>query len=410
MTTGPSRRGACGIWACVVLACGPAQEESCPDLCVEVREFVDVDDGWLGGVRAADFDGEERTDLVLEGTNGGGVEVRYGTNGLRVGDTVSDAADRASIGDLDRDGRPDIVVPETDANLFAVLFGVSDGAERVETPGPVDTVAVADFFGENTDALASIACDGTVACTATTWRSEGRSLVRVVESTLPGHTRPSVAVPGDFDGDGDADLAYGLGVGEEAVHVAFGDGSGSFGDPVAVPVGAEPEPGVLPFAGYDALVTSVRTAGGGLRVQVHTLEERAPRERFSWTIESETPAEIGVGLTTGVRPLAADVNEDGHLDLVLADKWIHAREGDYCVLTVLTVLLGAGDGGFEDPKTLTLNETCGDTQAVAGGLLMSSVLANLQDGSPGIVVGQPDYDTTASSVAGLLVVSVATGP
>ncbi len=194
------------------------------------------------------------------------------------------------VADLNRDGRLDLVAPHQDLPNLAVFLENEDGSfggglDLVVGEGPRH-LTIEDF---NRDGYGDIA----VAC----WGSgtidvilgnAGGATAEIVRSTAGQH--PTFVAPGDFDADGLPDLAV----------ADFGDPDSALG---------------LPGNGAVAIL---RGSGDGNFTQIG----RYPTG----------------GSASCVR--ACDLNEDGRLDLVVANY----------LPTTLSVFLGSGDGTFSGPQ------------------------------------------------------------
>lgn len=143
--------------------------------------------------------------------------VRFGSpKTFRTGDVPSSLA----TGDLDRDGKPDVVVADRlGANL---CLGVGDGTVLTPRRFPGAThLSVGDF---NNDGVPDVLSAGYYALVVLMGDGKGG-----VSATNTGRTYyPRSLGCGDFNGDGNLDMAEAMDSGRE-LSVGFGTGSGAFG-------------------------------------------------------------------------------------------------------------------------------------------------------------------------------------
>ena len=238
-------------------------------------------------IGVADLDGDGRPDLAATRTETG-AEGRGTISFYRgVGDGSFEAPVRTAagyaptglvVGDFNRDGRPDVVVANGGASSLSVLIGTGDGGFLPRAPEPPS--------------------------------------VRVGDA-------PTAIVAADLDGDGREDLATANGVSND-LSVLLGV-AGGYSDVTAYPVG--PFPASLVAADLDGdgrldLVADDRLLLGG----------------------DGGLFEAGPGLPAGHRPLAVaagDLNGDGRTDLAIADA------GDFGALNgAVALFINGGVAGF----------------------------------------------------------------
>ncbi len=200
------------------------------------RPSLTVDAG--NSLVAADFDGDGRTDLVVDECGGGAFFLSNGDGTFAPPRSFAGGATSAclyvrsasNVGDLNGDGFPDLVQTWSYKSLgFGVRVLLGDGR------GNFTLAAGSNFF-----------------------------------NVLPGGPR-SVAIR-DFDGDGFADVAVGA---QDSVAVMRGDGTGSLGPPAYFPasapyavIGADFDGDGRPdlMSSFGNLLTNTCRAGGFERV------------------------------------------------------------------------------------------------------------------------------------------------
>lgn len=216
-------------------------------------------------VRAADLDADGHVDLIVDHRAGEGLLILRGTGGgtFESAGTLVDAGGDPyrgmAIGDLNEDGRLDLVTPN---------------------PNSVGLVLTSQ---------ASTLPNG--------------------QHTLETEAGPFAVDVGDFNGDGLLDIVAGLDEGSSLVQVFFGDGGGRFREAEGSPFRPAPGPKMITVGDFngdgtdDAAIacwnaeTVLLLLGGADSIRT----TRIPDAEDSWG------------------PTAADLNEDGVDDLVIPD-------------------------------------------------------------------------------------------
>jgi dienelactone hydrolase len=248
-----------------------------------------------GSVATADLNKDGKLDLVVPDTGSGTVSVLLGNGDgtfkapitYTVGHGRNFQFFQVAIGDLNGDGNPDFVVSDFDDNYVSVFLGNGDGTFKSGMIYAVGThptdVVVADLNG-----------DGKLDLAVTNQNSSNNGYLPGTVSVLLGNgdgtfqshidfdtgQDPNWVTVGDFNGDGKLDLAVIDGQGNaytSAVVILLGKGDGTF-----------QMTGTYPLS------------------------------------------------TNGVSGTAADFNGDGKLDLAVADN-----------IGLLSIFLGNGDGTFQ---------------------------------------------------------------
>ncbi|HUE21106.1 MAG TPA: VCBS repeat-containing protein, partial [Bryobacteraceae bacterium] len=192
-------------------------------------------------------------------------------------------------------------------------------------PGP-NAIAVADFNGDGHLDQAAVGFGEAVVYILL---GEGNGRFRQVEA-IPVGLNPVSIVTGDFNGDGNPDLAVGS---EGAVSVLIGNGDGTFQAPVTY----------LKNVGNATAITSGDFNGDGKLDLAVAIGNNNYVYELPGNGDGTFAAPIKV--FANADPFfvtAADLNGDGKLDLVVVNQ--------AGVNSVLSILLGNGDGTFSKPK------------------------------------------------------------
>jgi hypothetical protein len=262
---------------------------------------------------------------------------------------LSGSPTAVSVGDLDNDGKLDLVVANSDAGTVDVLLGKGDGSFRpavhytaCKTPA---FVVLGDFDGDgNLDVAVADQADNTISVLL--GRGDG-TLQRAV--TYKGVAGPAYVVVGDFNSDGHPDLAVAAALGK-SVAVLLNKGDGTFDEAVSYAVGIGPRSLTLAdFNGDGRLDLASANSDGTVSIMLGKGNGR---------FQSAVTFDAGSGSLSALA--AGDFNADGKPDLAIADS----------SASNVSVLLGNGDGTFQagvnysvgnSPTSLALADVNGDS-------------------------------------------------
>jgi hypothetical protein len=223
--------------------------------------------------------------------------------------TESDAYSVA-IGDLNGDGKSDLVNTNNGDNTVSVFISKGDGSlqAKVDYPsgGQPRKVAIGDLNGDGHPDLATANDDNSVSVLI----NKGDGSFRPKVDYPVGNQPFSVAI-GDLNGDGKPDLAT-ANFGENTVSVLVNNGDGSFRAKMDYPTGRVPASvaiGDLNGDGAPDLATANDTDSVSVLVNKGDGSFRA---KVNYAITSE-PASVAIG----------DLNGDGQPDLVIANDEGH---------------------------------------------------------------------------------------
>ncbi|MER8185835.1 FG-GAP-like repeat-containing protein [Kitasatospora sp. NPDC094015] len=287
-----------------------------------------------------------------------------------------------AIGDLDNDGKPDLVTAVRSEGV-AVFLGSGGGSFGAVTKYPAPRTVSSVFLGSavirdvNGDGHQDVVSQDARGNVALVWLGDGSGALgagaKVELNPTPGcdttGDNPCVArfptgiAVGDFDADGTPDLAT-SDANTDNVSVVLGNGDGTFGAATQFALGGATNPQGIAAAdldgdGHPDLVTADSSAG--------TLSVLRGDGTGGFGAASSVPA----GVTLPSRVELADVDQDGRLDAVVVAPGSPGH---------VAVLLGDGAGGFGTANVLS-----------AGTNLSSASVADLNgDGHPDLVVASAD--------------------
>jgi hypothetical protein len=230
-----------------------------------------------------------------------------------------------AVGDLNGDGKRDIVTANQVGNNISVLLGTGTGTFGVATDIPVGNHPLSVALGDvNGDGKLDIATANSVSNNVSVLLGNGDGTFGAVTNFATG-TYPFCVAIGDLSGDGKPDLVV-VNCNSFSVSVLLGDGAGSFGSRADYPTGMYPNSvaigdlngdGKLDLAvsnsSYNSVGIFLGTGGGAF----------GPMQQYGTATQP-----VSVALK--------DLNGDGKLDLATANNTGGSA----------TVMLGDGSGGF----------------------------------------------------------------
>ncbi len=266
-----------------------------------------------------------------------------------------------AVGDVNRDGRPDVAVAETGTGRVRVLVGGSTGfgTSFFSTMGTAPiAVAIADFDGDGKPDLASANSGSNNVSIA---RGNGDATFGTAVNFAAG-TSPFALAAGDFDRDGHLDLAVANNGGSN-ISILLGQGNGTFAAPVNHSTASGPY----------SVATGDVDGDGRLDLAVANFNANTVSVLRG---NGDGTFQAAVNFTAGQGPSSAalaDLDGDGRVDLAVSNYKTNN----------VSILLGNGDGTF-DPSV-----------QYAAGLAPSSVAAGdlNADGVVDLVTSNTDAGT-----------------
>jgi len=321
----------------------------------------------INGIATADLNGDGNLDMVQAGGGTGvGITVMLGSAhgvfgaptsvAVGCGDANRGGVSYIALGDVNGDGKVDVVANMTNAgggcpnNEVAVLLGTGKGKFKkpayysTGTTQQSNSITLADLRGDGRLDILTSNGDGSLSVLLN--NGSGKYGAANVINGASGSEAGSIVV-GDFNNDGKLDVAL-TNYSGTAINVLLGNGNGTFGDPISTPSGINPiglAAGDFNGDGKLDLALTSWDASGELTIftgngnGAFTAGASYP---FSWTqcypSGGANPYWLG----------AADLNQDGKLDLAVAVQYSacdteYSGENSWGAALVYT---GNGDGTF----------------------------------------------------------------
>ncbi len=304
------------------------------------RTAIDFDAGQRPpAITSGDLNSDGRTDLVVPSPGADEIIVFLGnSNGVptRTKLAAPDRPTNAGIGDFNRDGKMDMAIMHGEFSTAGVSIFIGDGSGGFGPPTnfPIitwDYLVVADF---NNDGNADVFVSSDDAGSSQILLGNGSGgLSGGSTVNFPFSRR---AVPGDFNKDGKLDLAA-VGDGSAFVSVILGDGLGNFSAPKTFPISGG---GFIATADFNNdTIPDLVTAGG---TNGFSLLPGDGAGNFG------TPTSVSVGFPAQTITVA-DFNGDGKPDVAVT--------GDQ---SMIAILAGIGNGSFGTPALYRINTSALD--------------------------------------------------
>lgn len=325
----------------------------------------------IGSLKNAvgDVNLDGKPDVIIANTAANNFSVLLG-NGMggfsptTVLSTLGLAPDSIVITDFNRDGKPDLAITNRFSDSLSILLGNGTGIFTLNLTLPVGGInpaglAVADFNLDGNPDVVTANVNGTGSISIFLGNGTNVNAPTVINVGLS----PEVAT-GDFNKDGKPDIVVSV-ASLNTINVLLGNGTGSFASPITFSSG-----GMMPFlqevadfnkdGNQDLLITNFASSTGLIFL--------------GNGLGNFTP---GLSISSAQRLRFADFNKDGNLDVFAGTD----------TGSNLRILLGDGSGGvlstvnlpftFGSSFTLALSDFNFDGRLDLGSIAFSSSIASL---------------------------------
>ncbi len=343
-------------------------------------------------VATGDFNGDGKPDFVVANGGDNNLWLYFGKGDgtfsvpIIVPVTLGQSPVWVATADLRGIGRTDLIVAEADSNSVGVFLGNGDGTfveSPVALPGSATTLIVGDFNHDGKLDIVAPMDDGNSSTYIATLPGLGNGTFGAPVITPVAGYAPWIfwASSADLNGDGLPDLLLTAGnIDPIAVQVFINHGDGTFSAGQVVAENHQPDVnlGTLLFdVDGDGIPDALVADEFGILWVYHG--------NGDGTFNSSTPGAFAIGdATFGIG--AADVNGDGHLDVIASGVFVNdfrgygTEAGDQ-----ICVLEGDGKGNFGSPSVYR-----GDSSAY------SLAIGDFNgDGHPDVVTANQDNDSAS---------------
>ena len=304
-----------------------------------------LDPSWGDPVALVDLNGDRKLDLVTT------TSVLFGTGDGRFTPGLDDTT-ASVVGDLNGDGAVDLVLTNSGSATVSVSLGKGDGSfaakqdypvgSRDQPPSPVDyadeasTVVLGDVNGDGKLDIVT-ANHGSSTVTVLLGKGDGTF---TSGQTFPTGKAPATLALGDLNGDGKTDLVT-ASLDAAKMSVLLGTGGGAFAAHQDYPLPIDTPTGSVPYQTTLIALDDLNRDGKLDLVLVTYCMNQASvlLGKGDGTFAASMDYPLGISGLDGNGPtgfVLADLDGDGNRDLVAANA----------IAGTLAVLLGKADGSF----------------------------------------------------------------
>jgi hypothetical protein len=214
-----------------------------------------------------------------------------------------------------------------------------DGTVPATDTDPYSVIS-ADFNGDGNMDLVTANCSG---CTVSVLLGNGDGTFKVKTDIATG-SNPYSVVAADLNGDGNLDLVTANHSGK-GLSILLGNGDGTFNGQTGIAIGAWTESVIIADFNNDGTMDLATTNYKVLNSQIYDAFVSVLLGNGDGTFRAKTDYATGTG-SFPYSVAAADLNNDGNLDLVTANDNPVGNGG------TISVLMGNGDGTFKDKSDI----------------------------------------------------------
>ncbi|CAF4839652.1 unnamed protein product [Rotaria sp. Silwood1] len=294
-----------------------------------------------------DFNNDSLLDIAVanSGTNNLGIFLGYGNESFAPQMTYSTGDNsiplRLTIGDLNNDNRPDIVVTNYGANNVGIFFGYDDGSFTQQM-----TVATGNGSKPNAVAIGNLNTNNRSDIIVANFQSNdvmillrdsSQGFLSMTTYSIGTDSHPQSMIIADFNNDSHLDIIV-ANYGNDNIGILCGYGNGNFMKPITYTTGNGSQPCSIAVGDFnnDSLLDIVVANAGTNNLCIFVGYGNGTCSTITpyLTEDSSLPYSVAV----------SDFNNDNFLDIIVANSG-----SNYVV-----ILFGDGRGNFLKPKSYLL--------------------------------------------------------